>query len=90
MKRVHMVISGDVIGVGFRSWARFQAKASGLTGWVKNRSDKTVEAVAEGNPEALEKFIELCKRGPDVAWVEHVDVEWSRSTGEFLDFRVVY
>lgn len=90
MKRVHLVISGDVVGVGYRGWAQGQAKTLGLTGWVKNREDKTVELVAEGTKEMLDTFIAACQKGPDVAWVEHIDVEWLPAGHDFLDFAVVY
>ncbi len=90
MKRIHLIISGDVTGVGYRSWAKRQAKELGLMGWVKNREDKTVELVAEGNEEVLKKLVVVCKKGPDVAWVERVDAEWLDATGEFVIFEVVY
>jgi acylphosphatase len=90
MKRVHLLISGDVQGVGFRSWAFRQAQGLGLTGWVKNREDGTVELVAEGLREKLEELIKRCQRGPDVVWVEGVDIVWTDATGEFVNFSVVY
>lgn len=90
MKRIRCIVSGDVVGVGYRAWARRQAKGLELVGWVKNREDKTVELVAEGTRESLEEFIALCRRGPDVAWVKHVDVSWQKATGEFVGFEVVY
>jgi acylphosphatase len=90
MKRVRLIISGDVVGVGFRSWVRNQAKTLQLTGLVKNLEDKTVEVVVEGNEQALQKLTDLCKRGPDVAWVEHVDIKWQKATGEFVLFEVLY
>ncbi len=76
MKRVHLIISGDVVGVGFRAWARRQMKTFGVVGWVENREDNTVELMAEGKESALKKLITACKRGPDVAWVEHVEATW--------------
>jgi len=90
MKRVHLIICGDVVGVGFRAWVLRQAQDNHLNGWVKNRDDKTVELVAEGEKAVLEKFIIGCKKGPDVAWVKHVDIKWLPASGEFLDFAVVY
>lgn len=90
MKRVHCIISGDVVGVGFRAWVRRLAQDNHLNGWVKNRGDKTVELVAEGEKQTLEKFIALCKKGPDLAWVERVMVTWLPSTREFFNFTVVY
>lgn len=88
MRRVHLVISGDVIGVGYRSWAVRQARELGIIGWVKNREDDTVEIVAEGN--YLEEFIARCKHGPDVSWVKDVTVTWEKATGEFVLFSVIY
>ena len=90
MKRVHLIITGDVQGVGYRAWARREAEKLGLTGWVKNRSDGTVEAVAEGKKEILEQFIIRSKQGPEVSWVETITQEWNEATGEFNNFRVVY
>ena len=48
MKRIHLIISGDVQGVGYRAWTKRQAKDLGIVGWVKNREDKAVELVGEG------------------------------------------
>lgn len=90
MRRVHIVISGDVQGVGFRAWIVHQSKDLGLTGWVKNREDNAVELVAEGLKEKLEKLIQRCHKGPEVAWVERVDSRWEMATGEFVAFRVIY
>jgi acylphosphatase len=90
MKRVHCIISGDVVGVGYRAWARRLAQGLRLTGWIKNRDNKTVELVAEGEKQALEKFTASCKKGPDLAWVENIDITWLPASGEFFDFSVVY
>lgn len=89
-KRIHLIISGDVVGVGYRSWVQRVARSMQLTGWVKNREAKAVELVAEGEKETLEHFIAACKKGPDVAWVNGVAVDWQPATQEFMDFRVVY
>lgn len=90
MKRLHLIISGDVQGVGFRSFVREKAMSLGLTGWVKNRDDGAVEVVAEGPKEHLEALVKECQHGPDVAWVEKMEVEWSAATDEFVGFEVVY
>jgi acylphosphatase len=90
MKRIHLIVSGDVIGVGYRSWVLRQAQDNHVNGWIKNREDKTVEIVAEGNEQDIKKLIIFCKHGPDVAWVEGVKVVWGKATGEFLDFAVLY
>lgn len=90
MQRIHLIISGDVVGVGYRSWARRLAQGLRLTGWVKNREDRSVELMAEGNKEHLDTLIADCRKGPDVSWVQHVDITWQKATGEFMDFEVVY
>jgi len=88
MQRVHVTISGDVQGVGFRSWVRRQAQELGLTGWVRNRDDGTVEVVAEGTRSALDELVKRCRRGPETAWVADVAVQWSDATDEFVTFEV--
>ncbi len=90
MHRIHLIISGDVIGVGYRAWALRQAQGKHLVGWVKNREDKTVELVAEGRRQDLEELIKQCQHGPEIAWVKRVDVKWGKATGEFMNFNVVY
>ena len=71
----HLRIAGHVQGVFYRGWAVEQARALGLKGWIRNRSDGTVEAVAFGDPEAVDRFIALCREGSPSAQVERVDVE---------------
>lgn len=90
MTHVHMIISGDVQGVGFRAWARTQAQELALTGWVKNRADGAVEVVAEGERSSLTEFVKRCQRGPEVSWVERANVVWGQATGKFASFEVVY
>lgn len=90
MKRIHLIIGGDVQGVGFRAWVLRQAQDSHVNGWVKNREDGAVEIVAEGQKEALEELVITCKKGPEVAWVKDVRVSWEQATSEFVGFEVVY
>ena len=67
-------IFGRVQGVFFRNWAVGEARALGLTGWIRNRTDNSVEAVAFGEAEAVEGFVAKCRRGPPHAIVERIDV----------------
>ena len=90
MRRVHLIISGDVQGVGFRAWVLRLAQSKPITGWVKNRKDRTVEIVAEGPRVELEDLVKACQHGPEVAWVEKVDIQWLEGTGEVANFQVVY
>ena len=89
MQCVHLTVSGDVIGVGFRSWARRQAQDLGLVGWVRNTPEETVEIVAEGPKDKLKELVKACRTGPEVAMIEKIDVSWERATGEFLSFEVM-
>lgn len=86
MKRVHLLISGDVTGVGFRLSAVYLAQDLSLTGWVRNTQDDKVEIVAEGPEEKLQNLITWARKGPPAARVDKVDIEWEEKTGEFANF----
>jgi len=87
--RAHVWISGRVQGVFFRAHTKEVAEKLGLTGWVRNLPDGRVEAVFEGEEDAVKEAIEWCKRGPPLARVEKVEVRYEDPTGEFRDFRIV-
>lgn len=87
-RRVSLRIRGKVQGVFFRESTRIEAARLGLTGWVRNRDDGSVEAIAEGEPAALEDFIRWCHRGPQAARVTDVERAESEPTGEFRAFTV--
>jgi acylphosphatase len=87
--RAHVWISGRVQGVFFRAHTKELADELGLTGWVRNLSDGRVEAVFEGEEDAVKRAIEWCKRGPPLASVEKVEVRYEQPTGEFKDFRIL-
>jgi acylphosphatase len=74
MRAVRLTIRGRVQGVGYRMWAVDAANSLGLDGWVRNRRDGTVEAVAAGDDRAVERFIEACRAGPTLAHVAGVEV----------------
>jgi len=81
MERVRIIIHGRVQGVFFRSTAIKEANRLGLSGYVRNRADGTVEAVAEGQREELEQFVAWCRHGPTLAHVERVDISWEEAHG---------
>ena len=87
-ERLHAVVHGRVQGVGFRDATRRRASDLGLTGWVCNRADSTVEVVAEGDRATLERFLTFLNLGPSAAQVTKVASEWLPSSGEFADFGV--
>lgn len=87
--RVHLTIHGRVQGVSFRYYARRQAQALGLSGWVRNCPGGSVEAVAEGEQDAVQRFIVWTQRGSPSADVEHVDVERQPPINDDEEFRIV-
>jgi len=72
---VHITIHGQVHGVGYRAWAADEAESLGLSGWVRNRPDGTVEAVVSGDPASVQTFVALCRDGPRAALVFDVKTE---------------
>ncbi len=82
MTRAHVTIRGRVQGVFFRAEAQDRASSFGLSGWVRNNLDGTVEAVFEGDRERVESMVEWCRRGPSGAVVENVEVAWEEPRGE--------
>ena len=86
MKQVHLLISGFVQGVGFRGFVERKAKELGITGWTKNLSDNRVEVVAQGSEGVLEKFVNICEKGPFLADVQNVAIEWQEPSENFIEF----
>ena len=73
---VHIIVYGQVQRVFFRASAQAQASELGVTGWIRNLHDGTVEVHAEGNQDALSHFIEWCRKGPPLAEVSQCDLNW--------------
>lgn len=88
--RLHAVVHGRVQGVNFRAYTQREAEATSLTGWVRNRIDGTVETVAEGAQDSLDRFVQFLHSGPPLASVNDVEIEWAAATGEFSEFKVRY
>ncbi|OGY28066.1 MAG: hypothetical protein A2Z42_02500 [Candidatus Woykebacteria bacterium RBG_19FT_COMBO_43_10] len=88
--RVRMIVFGDVQVVGFRFSCIEVARGLGLTGWVRNNPDGTVQIVAEGEKEPLENLVTWAKQGPPLARVDEIKTEWQEVTGEFSKFEVKY
>lgn len=86
--RLVLKIYGQVQGVFFRAETVRQAGSLGLVGWVRNAPDGTVEVVAEGEKEALERLYAWCQKGPSFARVERVEEKWEAYQGEFEEFTV--
>ena len=88
--RAHLLISGRVQGVFFRSFTEETARGLGLKGWVRNVSGGDVEAVFEGEKKDIEHAIDLCYKGPPVSHITGIEVKWEDFTGEFKSFSVKY
>jgi acylphosphatase len=73
MTSKRVVISGRVHGVGFRHWMIAQAELLGLSGWVRNRHDGTIEALIDGDTAAVEELVRACRRGPRMAEVSAIE-----------------
>ena len=86
--RLHAIVEGRVQGVGFRFFVQENAIMLGLTGWVRNRWDRTVELVAEGQKGDLENLLAAVLRGPRAVIVNHVKPTWKPATGEFSGYHV--
>ncbi len=74
--RAHVVAQGLVQGVGFRAFLQSQATRRGLSGWVRNVPDGRIETEVEGADVLVDEFIQALKRGPSLAQVQDVQVEW--------------
>ena len=86
---LHLRITGKVQGVGYRASLDARARALGLRGWVRNRTDGSVEAVAAGTPAALQALVDWARHGPPMAQVDQVlvtevgDADAEADTGGF-------
>lgn len=89
MKELRVIkIHGKVQGVGYRFFATRVARRLGLKGWIRNLRDGTVDAAVEGEPEAIEEWIEEIKEGPRYAEVTRIDQEKKSYRGTFGEFDV--
>ena len=82
MKRAHVRVTGRVQGVFFRAEAADRARSRGVTGWIRNLPDGSVEAVFEGPDDAVDALVAWSGRGPAGARVDDVEVDWREPSGE--------
>ncbi|MHB9032963.1 MAG: acylphosphatase [Anaerolineae bacterium] len=90
LRRFKAVVYGRVQGVGFRQFAKERADAFGLSGYVRNLWDRTVEVEAEGTEQDIQDFLDWLHHGPPMAHVVKVNVHWLAPTGEYTGFEVSY
>jgi acylphosphatase len=86
--RLSAIVTGIVQGVNFRWFTQRRAAELGLVGYVRNQPDGSVEFVAEGTRDALERLLDVVRVGPASAVVENVDMQWSAPTGEYERFEI--
>ena len=87
--QAHVLVTGFVQGVGFRQFVKRQARGLGLTGWTRNLPDGSVEIIACGLKENIEKLIEQCKKGPFLSEVHNVTVSWDETGEKFEEFSLL-
>jgi acylphosphatase len=86
--RLEAVVKGRVQGVGFRYHVLQLAREMGITGYVRNLWDGSVEVVAEGDKVKLDRLLAYLQVGPRSAWVREVTTNWQAASGEFHSFEV--
>lgn len=86
----HVLISGRVQGVWFRASTKQKAEQLGLTGWVRNTADGSVEAIFEGDEKQIQDMLEWCHHGPSLAKVTNVKIKNQEPTNGFDCFSIRY
>jgi acylphosphatase len=89
-KRVRLIVSGRVQGVNFRRYTQLTAQRLGVSGWVRNLADGSVEACCEGEATAVDALVEWCRSGPDYARVDSLELREEPYRGEFTEFQIGY
>jgi len=87
-KAIRASITGRVQGVCYRAWTVQEAQRLGLTGWVRNRPDGSVEALFAGPGEAVDRMLQKCRQGPPMALVEDIRTDRAEDPGH-LQFRQI-
>ena len=88
--RAHVIVHGRVQGVYFRYETQQIATQRDVVGWVRNRSDGTVEAVFEGVEDNVQDTLKWCQQGPPAARVDKLDVNWLPSEEKYDRFEIRY
>jgi acylphosphatase len=88
MVRYEVRVEGRVQGVNYRSFVQTSARTLGVSGWVRNARDGSVEVIAEGTPETLDEFVQQVRKGPALARVTDVQVDRKDAEGAPDPFEV--
>src|SRR3989344_233296 len=97
LTQAHLLIQGDVIGVGFRAWTKIQSKITHTSGWVRNVYDRTdvfgpsggVEVVIQGEKQAIEDMIDHIKEGSPISRVDNVEISFEDPKEIFEEFSIL-
>ena len=90
IERKHIVLRGEVQGVGFRFYAQREAAALGIAGWVRNRLDESVEIEAQGETDALRRFETAMRHGPGLAFITSAEVRPMKPIPDDARFEIVH
>jgi acylphosphatase len=88
IERLHIIVTGSVQGVFFRAGVQSEARKLGLSGWVRNREDGSVELEAEGERGSLESLLIWCYHGPKGASVSDLEFAWLDACGAYAGFEI--
>ena len=86
---IYCIVKGKVQGVGYRYSIEQHATTRGLSGWVRNRNDGSVEVLIQGTPDDLKECIEVINQGSPLSAVESVAVDWRTPETQFTEFKVI-
>jgi len=87
--RLHVILQGFVQGVGFRFFVYRAGQDLQLQGWVRNRINGNVEILADGSRKKLDAFLKEVRKGPQMAQVVKIDVEWQKSKSDLSPFTIL-
>lgn len=88
MVKVHLVVRGKVQGVFYRANTKKKAEEFLLCGYVKNLPDGSIEVIAQGPKPKVDELVEYCMHGPDAAYVEDIDIEYSDDDEDIDKFEI--
>ena len=89
IRTVRVIVVGRVQGVGYRAWVEREAEARGLSGWVRNRRNGSVEALFLGEAAVVEAMTAACRSGPRMAMVDNVTVMDAAADRDWRGFRTI-
>jgi len=88
--QIHAIVHGRVQGVSFRYHTQLTAESLGITGWVRNLPDRTVEVLGEGTADQIHAFTNFLRQGPSGARVDSIDLSESEASGDYPSFEITY